>query len=216
MRVFERENYYQILKIPLTADLNTIKKAYREALDTYREDALATYSLFPEEQRAELLQTIETAFHTLIDTHQRTAYDQMLLDSGRINAADYPPQAQRMQPSSGKIPGSGDPRNLRDRVKKKYENDDIRRLADQVGGKDLVSGMDLKRLREALGIDISEIFESTRISKTTLTNIETNDFGNLPAEVFLKAFLKSYAEILQIDPQRVIQGYLKHLSLSRR
>lgn len=219
MKTFENQTYYEILKIPLNADLNTIKRAYREALDTYSQDALATYSLFSEEQRAELLQTIETAFHTLIDTGKRNAYDQMLLDSEQAQAPQW--QQTRQAPSdifSNPNIGMGTPRprEIRSWVKAKFTEDEIQQLAEQVVGKDLVSGLDLKRMREALEVDLSDIFELTRISKTTLNSIEENQFDQLPAEVFLKSFLKSYAEILQIDPQRVIEGYLKYMALSDR
>lgn len=215
MKLFEDQTYYEILKIPMDADLNAIKRAYRDALDTYSEDALATYSLFPEEQRAELLHTIETAFHTLIDSGKRMAYDQMLTDSDRTQSLQPRQTAEDFEGREEKRDRPRPP-DIRDRVRVKFSEEDIQRLAEQVVSKDLVSGIDLKRLREALDVDLSEIFEITRISKTTLTSIEENQFSRLPAEVFLKSFLKSYAEILQIDPQRVIEGYLKYMALSER
>ena len=224
MKTFENQTYYEILKISNDAELSTIKQAYREALDTYSDDALATYSLFTEEQRTQLLQTIETAFHTLIDTGKRAAYDQLLLDSGKIDESPQQPTAPNGSSASdrslGRSPdGSIDtspPQDIRSRVRAKFEEEEIQRLADQVVGKDLVSGVDLRRMREALEVELSDIFEITRISKTTLIGIEENQYGQLPAEVFLKSFLKSYAEILQIDPQRVIEGYLKYMALSNR
>lgn len=220
MKTFENQTYYEVLKIPIDADLSTIKRAYREALDTYRDDALATYSLFTEEQRTQLLQTIETAFHTLIDTGKRTAYDQLLIDSGKIDESPQQPTASNESSTSDRsLDRSIDtapPQDIRSRVRAKFEDEEIQRLADQVVSKDLVSGVDLRRIREALEVELSEIFEITRISKTTLIGIEENQYGQLPAEVFLKSFLKSYAEILQIDPQRVIEGYLKYMALSNR
>jgi len=220
MKTFENQTYYEILKIPIGADLSAIERAYREALDTYSEDALATYSLFTEEQRTQLLQTIESAFHTLIDTDKRTAYDQMLLDSGKIDESYQPPADSNASSAPGRSPNQSiaptPPKDLHSRVKAKFEEEDIRRLADQVVGKDLVSGLDLRRMREALEVDLSEIFEITRISKTTLICIEENQFDKLPAEVFLKSFLKSYAEILKLDPQHVIEGYLKYRTLSNQ
>ena len=123
------------------------------------------------------------------------------------------PQAYQAPARTAEPPQS---RDIRTWVKTKYKEEEIQRMADQVVGKDLVSGMDLKRLREALEVDISEIFQMTRISKTTIAKIEENEFSSLPAEVFLKSFLKSYAEILQIDPQHVIEGYFKYMALSDR
>jgi len=44
--------------------------------------------------------------------------------------------------------------------------------------------------------------------------IEESRFEELPPETYLKSFLRSYAKILQIDPQKVIDGYLKTISLA--
>jgi len=216
MKSFEAQNYYQILKIPMDADLITIKRAYRETLNIYGEEALATYSLFPEEQRAQLLQTIETAFHTLIDTHRRTVYDQMLHDSGQVHEAHDPMRPIRTTDPYSNSTVTCAPQDLLSRVKEKYSDEKIRSMADQIIAKDQLSGLELKCLREELGVEISEIFEEMRIPKSTLNHIEADEYGSLPAEVYLKSFLKSYAQILQVDSQRVIEGYFRRMALSDR
>jgi len=214
MKAFEAQNYYQLLKIPMDADLITIKRAYREALSIYGEEALATYSLFPEEQRTQLLQTIETAFHTLIDTHRRTVYDQMLRDSGQVHEAHDPMRTIRTSDASSSRIATCDPQDLRSRVKEKYSDEKIRSMADQIIAKDQISGLELKCLREELGVEISEIFKEMRIPKSTLNHIEADEYASLPVEVYLKSFLKSYAQILQVDSQRVIEGYFRRIALS--
>ena len=75
----------------------------------------------------------------------------------------------------------------------------------------MISGNDLIKLRRALKIDLAEIYVVTKISISVLKSIEENLFEDLPADVYLKNFLKSYAEILQIDPLRVVNGYLKNI-----
>jgi cytoskeletal protein RodZ len=77
-----------------------------------------------------------------------------------------------------------------------------------------VAGRDLKQLREAFGIEISEIYEITKISPTNISLIEQDRFKELPAEIYLKMYLKSYAEILQIDSVHVVDGYLRHMKSS--
>ncbi|WP_054032768.1 J domain-containing protein [Desulfatitalea tepidiphila] len=216
MKDFEAQNYYQILKIPMDADLITIKRAYRETLNIYGEEALATYSLFPEEQRTQLLQIIETAFHTLIDTQRRTVYDQMLRDSGKVHEVHEPMQWIQTIETCSDSTVTCKPQDLRSRVKEKYSDEKIRSMADQIIAKDQLSGLELKCLREALDVEISEIFEEMRIPKSTLNHIEADEYASLPAEVFLKSFLKSYAQILQVDSQRVIEGYFRRMALSDR
>jgi cytoskeletal protein RodZ len=60
-----------------------------------------------------------------------------------------------------------------------------------------------------LAIEIHEIHAITRISRSILQMIEADRYDSLPAEIYLKQFLKSYAEILQISPLAVVEGYLK-------
>ena len=99
-------------------------------------------------------------------------------------------------------------------VKKKSEAPEIKLLIEQLSSKELLSGQDLKHLREAFGIEIQEIYTITRVSSSILNLIEADKFDELPADIYLKQFLKSYAEVLQIDPQHVVDGYLK--SMGRR
>lgn len=216
MKTFENQNYYEILKLPFDADASAIQRAYREALDIYGENSLVTYELFSDDQRGDLLQAIDEAYHTLMDESKRATYNQMLVHSGLADASvftrktDKPPTVAPARPAPVKH------RDLQAWVKQKSKEEEIKQLSAEILGKDIVAGNDLKRLREALGIEISEIYEITRISSSTLKMIEANQVNDLPAEVFLKSFLKSLAQILQIDPQRTVDGYLKYLALARR
>jgi curved DNA-binding protein CbpA len=216
MKTFDDQNYYEILKLPFDADGGAIQRAYREALEIYGDNSLVTYALFSDEQRADLLQAIDEAFHTLMDESKRSTYNQMLARSGLADASAF---ARKMEKPPALTPATPAPikhRDLNAWVKQRSKEEEIKQLAAEILSKDLVAGGDLKRMREALGIEITEIFELTRISATTLKSIESNHFETLPAEVFLKSFLRSLAQILQIDGQRVVEGYLKYISLAKR
>jgi cytoskeleton protein RodZ len=95
-------------------------------------------------------------------------------------------------------------------VQKKSEAPEVKSLVDGILSSEIVSGA-LKRLREAFGIEIHEINAITRVSNYTLNMIEADRYDDLPAEIYLKQFLKSYAEILHIDPQRVVDGYFRSI-----
>jgi cytoskeleton protein RodZ len=77
------------------------------------------------------------------------------------------------------------------------------------------SGPQLKELREAYGIELSEIYAATRINKDVMTAIEADRIDELPATVYLKQFLKNLAQILQIDPSLVVERYLEAARDSR-
>ena len=214
MKIFEGKNYYEILNLPYNAGIVEIKQAYEDAIEMYDENSLVTYALFPDEQRKALLQVIDEAFHTLANEDKRAAYNHMLISSGQVDAQQFPKKLKGLTPPPHEADVNSMHRDLKNWVKQKSKESDIRQLTTELLSKSLVSGEDLRQLREALEINIAEIFEQTRVSKITLERIEQNRYADLPAEVFLKSFLKSYAKILQIDAQRIVEGYLKHMELS--
>ena len=72
----------------------------------------------------------------------------------------------------------------------------------------------MKNLRESLGIELEEMFQATKISPTTLEAIEKDRIDNLPPKVYLRSFLKSYAEALQLDARQVVDKYLRNIDQS--
>ncbi|MBW1771674.1 MAG: helix-turn-helix domain-containing protein [Deltaproteobacteria bacterium] len=212
MKKFQDLNYYEVLEVPPNASDFEIRQAYKEAIAIYDEDALASYSLFEEGEREEVLEKIEEAFDILVDKHARAAYDKMLLDSGKID-----PSLLKQQDKNKPIPlfqsrDSFGEDAFSKRVKEKTRDKDLSGVTGQILAKEQISGKDLKKLREFLGITLDEIFEVTRIGVSTLKAIEENDFESLPSSVYLKNFLKTYAEFLKIDPNRVIDGYMKNIA----
>jgi cytoskeletal protein RodZ len=103
-----------------------------------------------------------------------------------------------------------------ERVKKKLRKKEFETLCNEIFSKDLISGDDLKKMRKAAGIELSEINAVTKISVSVLKSMEENRIESLPPGLYLKNFLRLYAEILQIDPQKVIDGYLKHISSAQK
>ena len=214
MKTFEGKNYYEILEIPYNARIADIKQAYEDAIEMYDENSLVTYELFPDEQRNALLQIIDEAFHTLANENKRAAYNHMLISSGQVEAQQFPKELKDLPAPLHEADVNSMHRDLKNWVKQKSKESNIIQLTTELLSKSLVSGEDLRQLREALGISIAEIFEQTRISKITLESIEENRYADLPAKIFLKSFLKSYAKILEIDAQPIVEGYLKHMELS--
>ncbi len=102
--------------------------------------------------------------------------------------------------------------NLAARVRKKSKEKEVEKLANEILSKDLISGSDLIKLRKAVGVELSEIDVVTKISVSVLKSIEEDQFENLPSDIYLKNFLKSYAEVLQIDSQKIVDGYLENIS----
>ena len=204
--------FYEVLQVSEDADVNDIKRAYHDALAIYNDDALVTYTLFSDQQRSGILKSIETAFDTLMDEKKRAHYNSMLAESGQAHmAADVDRSGKHFGPLSHAL-NKSEADGLESWVRMKLTDGQIKTMVDAILGKDDISGQDLKRLRHAFGIERSEIYEVTRISGDMLLHIEEDRFDALPPQIYLRQFLRSYAEIFQIDPEHILNGYLKNMS----
>ena len=61
--------------------------------------------------------------------------------------------------------------------------------------------------REAMGLDLHDSAQQTRISMHYLKALEEEDFSKLPGEVFVKGFLKNYARFLNLPEAEVMSRY---------
>ncbi|GAG05557.1 unnamed protein product, partial [marine sediment metagenome] len=197
MKSFDGLNYYEILKIPTNSPSFEIKRAYRDALSIYDEDSPVTYSLFSNEERDSILKTIKEAFLTLIDEHKRAAYDTMLSDSEQVDLSITSMRNQK-KPVPFYTGNMTNIDNFAERVRKKSGEKEVEKLLNEILSKDSISGDDVKKLREAFEVEISEINAITRISVSVIKSMEENLIEDLPPDLYLKNFLKLYAETLQI------------------
>lgn len=66
-------------------------------------------------------------------------------------------------------------------------------------------GAVLRELRERRGLTIEAVSMETRIPLAHLRRIEEDRLDELPAEVFLRGFLRAYARAVGADPEAVIR-----------
>ena len=67
----------------------------------------------------------------------------------------------------------------------------------------------LRRSREERHIDLDEAVSATRIRRNYLEALENEEWSKLPSQVFVKGFLRSYAEFLGLDKEMVRNCYLR-------
>ena len=211
---FEDLNYYEILRIPFNASSFEVRQAYKNSLAIYEERSLSTYSLFSEDERAAILAKIEKAFLALVDDRKRITYDNDLVNSGEIPSNMLAERELKKAIPVFQINKARTRVNSLTRIRKKIQEKESKEIFNTMLKSEVICGKDLKNLRESLGIELEEFFQATKISPTTLEAIEKDDIGNLPPSIYLKSFLKSYAEILQLDTKRIVDGYLKNLEKS--
>jgi cytoskeletal protein RodZ len=68
-------------------------------------------------------------------------------------------------------------------------------------------GSFLKDQRERRGMSAAELSRVTRIPLASLAAIETDRFDELPGEVFVRGFLKAYAQAVTLVPADVLARY---------
>ena len=68
----------------------------------------------------------------------------------------------------------------------------------------------LKTVRLEKGIKLSTISSQTRISRDTLEALEVGDHARLPAEVFVKGFIRAYARVVGADADVAVKDYLEN------
>jgi cytoskeletal protein RodZ len=68
-------------------------------------------------------------------------------------------------------------------------------------------GQYLRELREQRKMSVEEVSRATRVPIASVERIETDRFDELPGEVFVRGFLKSYARALNVPADDVLARY---------
>ena len=69
-------------------------------------------------------------------------------------------------------------------------------------------GRTLREARERRGLSLRQIASATKISMLTLEALEKNDIARLPGGIFSRAFVRSYALEVGLDPEETIQEFM--------
>ncbi|MEN8152742.1 MAG: helix-turn-helix transcriptional regulator [Acidobacteriota bacterium] len=76
---------------------------------------------------------------------------------------------------------------------------------------EVIGGEALRMTRNVLGFELEEIAFLSGVPLKHLTNIELERYDLLPPKVYIKTFLKKFAEQLSLDPNKVVNDYLKRM-----
>ncbi len=69
-------------------------------------------------------------------------------------------------------------------------------------------GIKMRRLREERGVSLRQIADVTRISVSVLEALERNDMSRLPGGIYSRAFVRSYAIEVGLDPEETVRDFL--------
>ena len=211
MKSIDELDHYELLEIPRRASSVEIDRAYRMAQQAYAEDSLALYSVFEGLDAAAIRSNIEEAYRVLSDAEMREAYDRDLIQDepgfSLPNATDL---------DSGSVSGESRAEPLYE--EKSFEEFD--EVVEEYGAfeEDPTGDFDGVRLRRARlfrGYEIDDISEVTKVSCAHLRNIEEENFGDLPADVYVRGFVTAYAQTIGLDPGVVVPSYMARVQESR-
>jgi len=187
-------NLYEVLLAHRGATDEELRRAYKRQRDLYQPGSLPLTSLLSEvEQRRESAR-IEEAHDTLLDPLRRKAYDASIF-----------PETEAEAPRSR----AADSALLAERAALRQE------LSREINAETEFTGRLLTKVREAMGVELTDIARETKISVSHLSAIELESFHELPALVYTRGFVQQLAKFLKLDPTQVTKTYLRRLREAR-
>ena len=205
------QNFYELLGVEFNASAFEINRAYKENYQLYHETSLVSYSLLSGEERRQVLARLDEAYSTLIDEEKRSRYDQSLVECGILKEgmeSQDEPRAVRLMSDSEHSP-INTILTIRDEMKAAVSSNPV---IQEILTHDVLWGKDLKRIRDELGVSLETIAEMTKVRIIFLRAIEDDEFEKAPSRMFLKSFLKAYAQSLGLDADFVASRYLKRIN----
>jgi curved DNA-binding protein CbpA len=211
MKRLEDLNFYDLLEVAFDASPFEIHHAYQEMYQLYAEDSLASYSFFSKKEREEILGKLDEAYSTLIDEKKRSHYDQLLIERGILEEGmRY--QRDRKTLSlihNSKRSNTDTALRIRNRLKSIVSSNPV---IQEILTHDILSGKDLKKIRDELGVSLEMIAEMVKVRMVFLRAIEEDQFEKTPSRIFLKSFLRAYAQCIGLDANVVVDRYLKRIN----
>jgi hypothetical protein len=158
-----------------------IKKAWDVIEAALAPGSLAVYSILDTEEQARLLRQARIAYQRLV---RASGAPEPLGGAGPVHRGESVPQAQPIVAAQQTAPPrrTGPPPMLA-----------------EIGPDREITGALLREVREAWGLTVEAVAKRTRIMASQLTAIEREEFATLPARVYTRGFVMSYARELGLD-----------------
>jgi curved DNA-binding protein CbpA len=211
MKKFLDLNFYELLEVPFDASPFAIRQAYKEMYQLYHGDSIASYSFFSREEREDVLVKLDEAYSTLIDEKKRFQYDRTLIEQGIFE------EGMRYQRDQKTLSFISHRKGLRTHGVLRARNESTaitssNPVIQKILSQDVLSGEDLKKIRDELGVSLEMIADMAKVRVVFLRAIEEDQFEKVPSRVFLKSFLRVYAQCMGLDADLVASRYLKRIA----
>jgi cytoskeletal protein RodZ len=77
-------------------------------------------------------------------------------------------------------------------------------------------GERLKKKRIEMEISIREVSEKLKVKADYISDLEENNYDKLPPDVYVKGFIKSYAALIGLDAQEMVDLYNKERAIGEK
>ena len=201
--VLPPDSHYELLEVPPTASFEDIRRANRRIRDVYGAESIAVSGLYDPASLEAVHRRLDLAYTTLMDAAKRKDYDGELFPDG-VPMPVTPSVDERIAAPQRPAAKSEDPATLA-----------ARPPMPEISGRTEFSGPLLRQIREAVGVELREIAERSKIGMAYLQALEGEVFAKLPAPVYVRGFLAEYARALGLDAERVKQTYLDRYRAAR-
>lgn len=67
-------------------------------------------------------------------------------------------------------------------------------------------GAALQAAREARQLSVPQVADQLKLSSAAVTALEANDWDRLPAQVFVRGYIRAYARLMGLDDEELLDG----------
>ncbi|MDB4972663.1 MAG: Flagellar synthesis regulator FleN [Myxococcaceae bacterium] len=187
LRTVPKGSHHDLLEIDRGATDEEIRRANRRMRDVYGDEALCCYGLYTQAELKAVRARLDEAFDVLLDPARRRPYELTVFPDAESAAPEEVPDEARTR----ELPP-----------------------APAISTETEFDGSLLRAVRESQGLELKQIARRTRISLAYLEAIESDDFGALPALVYVRGFVAELAKSLRLDPVQVAHTYVRRVKRS--
>ncbi|MEE2786105.1 MAG: helix-turn-helix domain-containing protein [Myxococcota bacterium] len=192
-----KRNCYGILGVSRDSSNETIRRAYVRLTALFEPDNPTLYGLYDEADSRALLGNIRHAYRVLSEPTSRAEHDRYLFPEEMDTSSEHT------------VGGDDDPQAIT------AETAD-RALVLPPSDEPVTPGRVLKVGRQRVGYSIEDIADRTKIAMFTLRAIEGEQFGDLPALVYVRGFLRQIVQMIRLDDDGVVDEYCRRLEAWQR
>ena len=185
-----QEDLYDLLEIDPGATEDEVRRAYKRLTALFDPHGPVVYGLYSAREAQRLARRLREAYETLMDPEKRRTYNRTVYPKGH-------PSLRRADERVATVPPTPRPDAPADPLAALGLSYETSLLGDV-----------LRRAREICHLTLEDIADRTKISMFTLRCMEADAYGDLPAPVYLRGFLRQVAGLLRLDPDRCVLDYM--------